>query len=610
MRFDRNIKKRGLTLCMFVVFPVTLACAQPKPQIPNVMVWDTGAPLGTAMDLQSRDRWQAVPPDLLMLESNYAAAAADPSHYGRVFSFTGDTVLENQHVTVAFPSDRGRVVVYTKAGLKRKVELIPLELKGKSARIAQCSLLQNTGDEATLEVSFSARGVRGDLNVVFSLGQTGIIGIKPAEDMRGVSIVSEIEYGVAPHFIGDDLVFSPQHDPAQNSLSIPCDNLLLGLLKGQEDVLVVTWPTGKQTLTLTENRDGQKQGLFESVDFEHNGKGLYLALISAPGIWHKEALQRTYLEKDIAINWQRPFPAKWKTQLLEGRTKTTFVFKDTKQKIWRGAIGHYTHPVWFDGNTTMYRLSKKIPPKGESIVYFAERNRTPLSVSSPVDIMRASLGRETCDTILDNPGRLLRTHHRRGAAGIRRACTCGCTAAIEAVFKDGDEVTRKAYVEGAVDDMVYFVRRHMERLDEYQTFAKNTIALLERTGRSTDELKSYVDPLILTTRELQEEYNRARDHMRTLAYTDQLARQTKALTRSKKPGNLKLCLELGKQWRAMGGAQDDVIAQSHRIVRTLFQEAGYGCVGNPQAVETAKEIMEMCKQCLRNPDGYEIWPNY
>ncbi len=610
MRFDRTIPTYGVYLCLLLVFPFTPLFAQPKSGRPTVVVWDTVAPLGTAMDLRSRDRWQAVPANLLRLESNFEAATADPSHYGRIFSFAGDVVLENQHVIVAFPSDTGRMVIYTKAGMKKKVELIPLQLKGKAARIAQCSLLQNTGDAATLEVSFSARGVRGNLDVVFSLGQTGIIGITPAEDVKGMSILSEIEYGVAPYFIGDDFVFSPQFDSSQNSLSVPCDNLLLGLLRGQEDLLVVTWPTGTQKVTLTMERDGQKQGLFEAIDFEHSGKGLYLALISAPGIWHKEALQRTYLEKDIAVNWKRPFPAKWKTQLLEGKTMTTFVFKESKQKIWRGAIGHYTHPVWFDGNTAMYRLSKKIPPKGESLVYFTERNGTPLSVSSPVDIMRASLGWEVCDRVLDVPGRLLRTHHRRGAAGIRRACTCGCTAAIEAVFKDGDEVTRKDYVEGAVDDMVYFVRRHMERLDEYQAFAQDVIALLERTGKSTSELKSYVDPLVLTAKELQEEYNRARDHMKTLAYTDQLARQTKTLTRSKKPGNLKACLELGKQWRAMGGAQDDVIAQSHRIVRTLLQEAGYGCVSNPKAVETAKEIMRMCRQCLRNPDGYEIWPNY
>ena len=112
------------------------------------------------------------------------------------------------------------------------------------------------------------------------------------------------------------------------------------------------------------------------------------------------------------------------------------------------------------------------------------------------------------------------------------------------------------------------------------------------------------------TKELQAEYDRAKDNMKTLGYADELARKTKALAQDKKPDNLKACLELGKQWRAMGGAQDDVLAQSHRIVRKLFQEAGYHGVETPKAAEIAKQIRERCRQCLRNPDGYEIWPNY
>jgi hypothetical protein len=60
----------------------------------------------------------------------------------------------------------------------------------------------------------------------------------------------------------------------------------------------------------------------------------------------------------------------------------------------------------------------------------------------------------------------------------------------------------------------------------------------------------------------------------------------------------------------MGGAQDGVVAEYHMIVRRLFQEAGVGCLTQPAAVEAANEIRSRCRQCLRNPDGYEIWSNY
>ncbi|MCF7976085.1 MAG: hypothetical protein K9N55_19865 [Phycisphaerae bacterium] len=576
----------------------------------NVQIWDTMVPLGDPVDVQDRGKWRALPSDLLLLEANPTAARSDPSHYGRAYAFQGDAVMENRHLLAAFPARTGKMILYSKADWLKKVEVIPLELKGKPVSIKHCSIVRNTCDEVTLNVSFSARGEARTLDATVSLGHTGILAIKPAETMKGVSLVTVMEYGVVPSFLGDDLVFDPAQYPSLDRLCVPSENLLLGLLKGEASMLVMTWPRGNQSVTLSVNRETPTKAMIDSVDLDNDGKGLYVSLLEAPGIWHRETLKRNYLEKDVMSDWKPPFPAKWKTQLLEGKTKTTFVFRDSKQSIWRGAVGSYTYPVWLGGDTAVYRLGKKIPPTGESIVYFTERQGTPLSVSAPVDILEASLGRDLCDEILDVAGRVLRTHHRRGAEGIRRACTCGCTEAIEAVFKAGEEVTRKAYVAGAVGDMVYFVQRHVARLDEYQAFARDMIEYLERTGKSAGDSKPYIDSMIEIARELQDDYNRARDNMKTLAYADQLADQTNALTQAKAAGNLNACLELGKLWRGMGGAQDDVIAQSHRIVRKLCYEAGYQAAGHAGAAEMAKQIRTRCRACLRNPDGYEIWPNY
>jgi hypothetical protein len=110
-------------------------------------------------------------------------------------------------------------------------------------------------------------------------------------------------------------------------------------------------------------------------------------------------------------------------------------------------------------------------------------------VQTPADVLKATLGRQTSDGILDIAGRKLRTHHRRGAAGVRRACTCGCTEAIQAVFEAHQETDRIEYVDGAVDDMVYFVRRHVERIDEYRAFAAGVMELVNQARKSSPELK-------------------------------------------------------------------------------------------------------------------------
>jgi len=429
--------------------------------------------------------------------------------------------------------------------------------------------------------------------------------------MKGVSLLGPIEYGIAPSFIGDDLIFSPREYPSVRTLHIPSENLFVGLLEGRNDMLVATWPEGDQRATLALEGEQREPRLIESVDLDNDGQSLYLALLSAPGIWHKEELTASYLEKDVAIGWKRPFAAKWVTQLSEARVKTTYRFRESRlQRIWRGVVGSYTYPVWFGDGKAYYRMSKKIPPKGESIIYFLDRQNTPLSVSAPVDIMKGTLGRQTCDTILDLPGRKLRTHHRRGAAGVRRACTCGCTEAIQAVFDAGDEVRRKDYVNEAVDDMVYFVTRHVERINEYQDFANEMMRFLSAARKSHPDLKPFLESMESITQEIIQEYVRQTGNIKSLEYTQDLTRRTKALTRKKDSKSLSTYEDLSKKWRAMGGAQDDLVAQCHRITRKIYQEAGYGCVDKPAAVDIAQQIRARCRQCLRHPDGYEIWPHY
>ncbi|MDH4238831.1 MAG: hypothetical protein OEW48_04655 [Phycisphaerae bacterium] len=577
----------------------------------STLVWDTVSPFVNAVDIQDRTNWKVVPADLLTLELDPSAASSDPGYYGREYEFKGDAVVENEHLTAVFWSAKAKVVIYSKAeSNEKRMEFVPLQLKGKSASITSCSILQNTGDEAALEVTFSAKEKSDNCSAIFSFDKKQIVEIKPAENMKGISLLSPIEYGIVPSFIGDDLIFNPGEYPSMTTLHIPSDNIFLGLLKGQNNMLVITWPGRKQLMRLVLNNKEQEPRLIESIDFDNDGESIYLALLGAPGIWHKEELKPSYLEKDVAVNWERPFPAKWKTQLLEAGVKTTYKFRESKDKIWRAITGNYTYPVWFEGENTFYSLGKKIPPRGESIIYFLEGKGTPVSVSTPVDIMKETLGRQACDTILDLEGRKLRSHHRRAGQGIHRAATCGVTAAIEVVFKAGQEVQKKEYVVEAVDDMVYFVTRHVERIGEYQDFARDMMSFLNLQSKSNPDLKPFLDSMETITQQIPREYDRQKENIKTLKYAAELARETKALTQKQDTKNLPAYLALGEKWRAMGGAQDELIGRFHSVTRKLFQEAGYSCINQPKAVDIAEQIRARCRKCLRNPDGYEIWADY
>ncbi|HUL51386.1 MAG TPA: hypothetical protein VLU94_02255 [Candidatus Nitrosotalea sp.] len=587
----------------------------------NVVVWDTGARAAETTAIDKRSDWKRVPSELFSFEADPPKAASDPGYYGREYSFAGDALVENRNLAALFRSPDGKVAIYAKdfgavgasgtgdSKTGRKImEIVPLQTESQPVRIGQVRILRNTGDEAAIEVSFATKSAPA--SAVFILDKTEVIEIRPADGIKGIRLLGSISYGVAPAFIGDDLIYGAADYPSANKVSVPADHLFVGLLEGGNTELVTTWPQSKQIVSLGLGTGSQGNRSIESIDLDNSGQSIYVGVLNAPGIWHRETLTPAFLEKEVRIDWKRPFPARWKTQLLEADVKTTFAFRDSRGEIWRGVPGSYDYPVWFDGDATFFHLGKKVPPKGEALIYSLEGQDTPPGITTPVDIMKATLGRPVSDPILDVTGRNLRTHHRRGGDGVHRACTCGCTEAIQAVFEKGDEVTRKDYINGALGDMNYFVQCHVERIDEYMRFADETIKFLEAQQSSNPELKPYLENLEQIVQQIPQEYNVQKENMKSASYADELTRQTLALTDKKDPKNLSAYMDLLKAWRGMGGSQDYVVAQCHMITRKLAQEAGYGCADQPKAVDLAMEIRSRCRKILRNPDGYEIWANY
>ncbi len=607
------IKSRVRVLTSLIVLPTFLpvpavsAGGGTQGPVPATLVWDTQSPFVSEVNLADRAHWKAV----------------HGSRFDNVkYTFRGDAVVENQHVMVVFCSANGRVGIYSKADRnERRVEFAPLELKGKPAGIVNCTLIRNTGDETVLDASFSGGGAEGRLSAMFSFGGKEIIGIEPAETMKGISLLSAIEYGVVPGFIGDDLIFGAGEYPSMSTLHIPCDSLLLGLLKGQNDMLVVTWPEGEQKMRLVLD-NGAEGRLIESVDFDNDGKGIYLALLYAPGIWHKEKLKPSYLEKDVAIDWARPFPAKWTTQLLEAGVKTTFRFRESKKEIWRAAIGYYTYPVWFEGERAYFHLGKKIPPTGDSLIYYLERADPSGWPASAVDILKQALDHETCDRKLALRGRasldLVRPDSRidpddmagHAARGSCPVSTCAVTKRLASIFEAGKEEDRREYVEACTEDMMYFVTQHRRRIDKYVDFARDMMEFLKQEGQNKPNVRPFVSEMEGIAQEILQEYDRLKDNIRDLEYAAGLAQQIEALARERRPKNLEAFSDLGQTWRSIGGAQDDLVREFHTITRKLFQEAGYECIGLPDAVEIAQEIRRRCKECLSNPSTYEIWLDY
>ncbi len=606
------VSLRPMVLAAMLACVVEMAMTLPAGLAANVTLWDTGAPLADAGIPQNRTGWKAVPTELFVFEESPGKAVSDPGYWGREYSFKGDAVVENQGLLAVFSMSRGSVGLYAKDGSAqpasgRKIaEAVPLTAKaGAPTAMQRITIVRNAGDEVVLGVTYSDVGE----SALFSFGRNEIVELKPTGKLKGLRLLSSVEYGVLPGFIGDDLIYDPAAYPEAKSIAVPSDNLFVGLQPGGDRMLVVAWPKGHQQVRLgLGSAEGKRR--IESLDIQGDGQSFYLASLAASGIWHREELKASFLEKDVALAWKRPFPAKWKTQLSEAGVKTTYAFRQTKGTVWRGVPGSYDFPAWFDGDAAFFHLGKKVPPKGDALIYFLEARDTPQSVSTPVDILKATLGRSMTEAILDPAGRQLRTHHRRGGDGVHRACTCGCTEAIEAVFKAREETGKKQFIAEAIDDMIFFVRCHVERIAEYQRFADDLTKHLKARSQGSPELKPFLESLEQTVQQIPQECEVQKENMKSLDHAAELAKQTMALTLKSDPDNVKTYAALLKAWRGMGGAQDYVLAKCHMVARQLFQEAGYGCAELPKAVAAAEEVRARCRQVLRNPDGYEIWADY
>ncbi|MCP5518481.1 MAG: hypothetical protein H7A45_14605 [Verrucomicrobiales bacterium] len=585
----------------------------------RVQVWDTGSPLAGEVLTADRGGWTSVPSELFEFEADPLKAASDPGYYGREYSFAGDVVVENPCLTAVLQPGSGRLLVLPRregnrlAGLAEGsgggLELVLTAEDHRPVDRVRCEIVRNAGDEVVLRVWFPG-GQGGEASVLFSFGRDEIIEVLPAAALGGVRVNGAWAYGLVPEFGGDDLLFGPMRVGGADRVWLPVEGVFVGLLEGEGSELVLTWAPEAQRLALCKDGTGSGEASFDALEFAPSGRGFNLALLSARGIWHREPLKPAYLEKDVGLEWRRPFPARWKTQLLESGVPTTFAFRDAAGPIWRGVSGSYAYPVWFEGETAMLHLSKKVPPRGEAVIYALEGQDTPDGVRSPVDIIKATLGRELCRPMLDVAGRKLRTHHRRGGDGVHRACTCGCTEAIQAIFEAGREVEERAVVEEALEDMNFFVRRHVERIEEYQRFAVGLTGYLRTTGPKAPAWKNLCADLEATVRRIPEECAAQGENMKSLVFAEDLTRRTLALTERQSAGNLAVYMELLNEWRAMGGAQDYVLAQCHVLARKVAQDAGYLGAQDAAALPVVREVRERCRQVLRNPDGYEIWANY
>jgi hypothetical protein len=561
----------GVVAAVFVTRPARGGSA------PAVHLWDTVTPLHGSGDVRMSQQWRSID-------------AAAPG------KLRGDLVVQTDAVAAAFASRLGQVLL-------NGVAIRPVALAGKQAQLTATASERNGA--VTVRADFRAPGAKS-LPISFSFMDGRILAITPEGNTRGVSVAAPIELAIVPSFVGDDLIYDARNYPSAETLSLPSEHFLLGLVKGEASMLVLTWQEAMPSVRLALTGSAGKQSI-GAVNF--TGGGLSLALLEAPGIWHREPLTPSMLERDVAISWKPPFPATWLTQLYEDDVRTTFEFRRGRHDTWRGGVGSYIYPTWFSQGKTMLSLGKKIPPEGEAIIYFLERAEgTPPQVVSPIEVAQRTLHGDVLTSLLDVDGREAwfpeRPDHVIGAA------TCATTDAFMRIFNAGEEVQKLDLVKGGVKDMYYYLEQ-MQRMDaRFPSFAKKMSAYLDAQQQANPRLAPYFRELRATAAEIVTTYDESRDTIRDMAYAHELGDKTIALASQMRPDNVQRMADLKQDWTGMGGALEHLAAREHTLTRRLYQQAGYLAATRPEAIPIAQEVRTRTRHCLERPESYEMWANY
>jgi hypothetical protein len=508
---------------------------------------------------------------------------------------SGRLAVEGADWSVVFSKEEGALLVYSRT--KETVRIVPF-FSEKSSAIASCKVIEDEGNKG-IEASFSAGQDQIEGNFFFDRG--GSIHIRPSRNMKGILVSGEISFGVVPTPPLEDLIYDPSKYTSASQIHLPPENLFLGLLKGEDRLFFCAWPEGHQKARLVLEDGGKDERLIKAFEIQLDGKSAYLRSTSAPGIWHREEFLPTDMENDKEIDWKRPFPARWKTQILEGKIETAFPFMDERENAWRPNFGFYVYPVWFEGDKTFFHFSKKIPPQEQALIYALEGHK-----DAPVDFAKEHIS----DVSTLKPRIEFQTYPENNL-GIRH---CDGRAWVKWIFKLGFQTREKEFLQEVMADFLYSISVEKVRLEEYEAFIPGTKEKIDswiEQERDDPELELLLGQFKERVEKLEKEYW---DKMDNSPASEHLQEETEVISKLKvliEEEGLEVypeaCYLLDKiqLWSLMESVPGGVGG----LLRELFQQAGYDCAHNEAVTKYAVEIRKDIRAFLINGETYEtIYP--
>lgn len=258
---------------------------EPKPPagLAPLAVWDAKKELPPLIEWSAKDQW---------------AKIESPTH-----TFAGTPVLLGRHLAGAVRNSDGALVISAvqEGGLKPRCVIVP----SVALPAPKCTLVQASG-RTGIRVSSEA----GDRSYTAWFTPKGLISVEANQVPQFQVRDCRLRFGLLPSFAGTDLCYAPPKLPGAKDICIPSTQWFVGLVDGNDSMLVAVWESGSQAVSLGLSGEGEHR-LIDSLSIATEKNGFSLSFVEHAGLWHQESLKEDWLGEYVPIGWERPFPARW-----------------------------------------------------------------------------------------------------------------------------------------------------------------------------------------------------------------------------------------------------------------------------------------------------------
>jgi hypothetical protein len=543
-----------------------------------VAVWDAKKELSAMPDWSSKGEWAVV-------ENN-------------LFEFAGAPLFQARHLAGMVRRADGGLVICAIQGqaLQARTVLVP----SPPFAGAKCDLIQ-AGDRTGIRVTSQ----EGEHSYTAWLTAKGLVRIEasqvPAFQAQGCAV----RYGLLPSLAGSDICYDPQKLLDTKRIRLPSTQWWVGLVDGNESLMVVAWETNAQAVSLGMAGEGENR-MFDSFFIATDKAAFSISFVEHAGIWHQEPLQEDWLNEYVPIAWERPFPARWMGEFFvctggrpyfgEPYLQYSFPFANAKTRMWGVWFEDWNHyPFYFDGARTIFHFEKGFVPKGTALVYFLEPAAADLY--SPCEILEQALGPEKAAALLDlDANGLRKLTYSTPAEFMYDRPVCATTTRLSRIPR-----SEKGTVGIHLATHLYeFIREIRGRLDQYVSFFDRMQDYLDGEDKAHPDIHPYIA-------ELQAMVSQAKSKAAEIYATPLTAVQEKTEGMKKlllagegdgfKCGNLDV--------RDTAGEQDDLCRHYNRLVLRLSQTAALKCGDSPEKALIAQHIWDQARMVLRQPVRWE-----